>query len=131
MTAAKAVLGKMLFWDEQLSSDNTMACGSCHQPRHGGGARRLLCHPGFDGQLRTRDDGFGATGILRAGKDDTPEAQITRRQSLAFFMSQHAPSLFWDGRASGTFRDPLTGKVVIQKGVMVSAAMPSWVLCPS
>ena len=30
ITEAKRVLGKILFWDEQLSSDNTMACGTCH-----------------------------------------------------------------------------------------------------
>ena len=32
----KALLGKALFWDEQLSSDNTMACGTCHRPAAGG-----------------------------------------------------------------------------------------------
>lgn len=107
VTAAKVVLGKMLFWDEQLSSDDTVACGSCHQPRYGGGAGRLLRHAGFDGKLRTRDDGYGATGI---------KEQITRRQPLAFLVSQHAPRLFWDGRAGGTFEDPLTGKVLIEEG---------------
>ncbi len=28
----KRVLGKILFWDEQLSSDDTVACGTCHIP---------------------------------------------------------------------------------------------------
>jgi len=32
ITESKRVLGKILFWDEQLSSDNTVACGSCHSP---------------------------------------------------------------------------------------------------
>lgn len=27
LTAEKAVLGKILFWDQQLSTDNTVACG--------------------------------------------------------------------------------------------------------
>ena len=36
LTPEKAVLGKALFWDEQLSSDNTMACGTCHRPAEGG-----------------------------------------------------------------------------------------------
>ena len=63
VTPAKAVLGKMLFWDEQLSSDNTMACGTCHQPRFGGTTSRFRRHPGFDGKLRTPDDVIGARGI--------------------------------------------------------------------
>jgi cytochrome c peroxidase len=99
VTPAKAVLGKMLFWDEQLSSDNTVACGTCHQPRYGGGAHQLLRHP--------RGDGFGAAGI---------KTQITRRQPSSFLLAQHTPRLFWDGRASGTFKDPLTDKVLIHKG---------------
>ncbi|MCA8963956.1 MAG: cytochrome-c peroxidase, partial [Planctomycetes bacterium] len=32
MTPAKVVLGKILFWDEQLSSDDSIACGTCHVP---------------------------------------------------------------------------------------------------
>ena len=31
ITEEKRILGKLLFWEEQLSSDNTMACGTCHQ----------------------------------------------------------------------------------------------------
>jgi cytochrome c peroxidase len=29
-------LGKALFWDEQVSTSNTMACGTCHIPEAGG-----------------------------------------------------------------------------------------------
>ncbi|MFK7740603.1 MAG: cytochrome-c peroxidase [Planctomycetota bacterium] len=29
-------LGKALFWDEQVSTSNTMACGTCHKPESGG-----------------------------------------------------------------------------------------------
>jgi hypothetical protein len=36
VTAAKAYLGKTLFWDEQLSSTKTVACGTCHRPAEGG-----------------------------------------------------------------------------------------------
>ena len=32
VTAAKAYLGKTLFWDEQLSSTKTVLCGTCHRP---------------------------------------------------------------------------------------------------
>ena len=30
VTEAKRVLGKILYCDEQLSSDDTVACGTCH-----------------------------------------------------------------------------------------------------
>src|SRR3954451_8778899 len=36
ITAAKAYLGKSLFWDEQLSSTRTVACGTCHFATTGG-----------------------------------------------------------------------------------------------
>ena len=51
VTAEKAVLGKILFWDEQLSSDDTMACGTCHLPEANGADPRFGTHPGFDGLL--------------------------------------------------------------------------------
>src|SRR5262249_48322848 len=55
VTATKAALGKTLFWDEQLSSTRTVACGTCHVASGGGadprsarqGARST--HPGPDG----------------------------------------------------------------------------------
>ena len=33
ITEEKRILGKLIFWEEQLSSDNTMACGTCHPLR--------------------------------------------------------------------------------------------------
>ena len=40
VTAAKAFLGKTLFWDEQLSSTQTVACGTCHFASNGGSDAR-------------------------------------------------------------------------------------------
>src|SRR5437762_12173372 len=40
VTAAKAFLGKTLFWDEQLSSTQTVACGTCHFSSNGGSDAR-------------------------------------------------------------------------------------------
>ena len=40
ITEPKRVLGKILFWDEQLSSDNSVACGTCHRPAWGGADAR-------------------------------------------------------------------------------------------
>ena len=36
ISEGKRVLGKILFWDEQLSNTNTVACGTCHIPSTGG-----------------------------------------------------------------------------------------------
>ena len=36
LTANKVLLGKALFWDEQLSSNGALACGTCHRPARGG-----------------------------------------------------------------------------------------------
>src|SRR4030095_14929521 len=41
-THVKVVLGKILFWDEQLSSDDSIACGTCHLPEFGGSDGRGL-----------------------------------------------------------------------------------------
>ena len=44
-TESKRALGKVLFWDEQLSSDNTMSCGTCHIPQAGGNDPRNAINP--------------------------------------------------------------------------------------
>ena len=41
---------------------------------------------------------------------------VTSRAAASNLTAQYAPDVFWDGRASGTFRDPSTGRVVIQAG---------------
>lgn len=127
ITPAKAVLGKILFWDEQLSSDNTMACGTCHIPAAGGSDPRVTPqtrHPGLDGVLNTPDDTFGSLGMVRADAHDdfTPDAlfdlavQVTPRTAQTTIGIAYFPELFWDGRASGTFVDPETQAVSIASG---------------
>ena len=61
----KRVLGKILFWEEQLSSDDTVACGTCHIPAAGGADPRLSANPGPDGLFGTADDTIGSAGIVR------------------------------------------------------------------
>ncbi|HEY5565864.1 MAG TPA: cytochrome c peroxidase, partial [Gammaproteobacteria bacterium] len=61
ITEPKRVLGKMLFWDEQLSSDNTVACGTCHRPAAGGADPRAGVNPGAD--AGTIDDVRGSPGM--------------------------------------------------------------------
>ncbi len=120
----KRVLGKLLFWDEQLSSSNTVSCGTCHQPNAGGADPVVAIAPGPDNLFGTQDDEFNSFGVIAgdAQNDYTPtppfgfERQTTDRATNPAVMSMYAPELFWDGRAQGQFRDPLTDEVVIAEG---------------
>ena len=67
-TPSKVVLGKMLFWEEQLSSDDTVACGTCHRSEFGGSDGRSLesfgSNPGFDGIFWAASDMLDAEMML-------------------------------------------------------------------
>ncbi len=122
-------LGKMLFWDEQLSADRTMACGSCHAMEFGGndkngGVRSV----GFDGILNTVDDTFGSPGVvlqdLNADYEADPQFGVDRQVTVfnaptminaAFFTR-----LFWDRRAGPDFKDE-SGQTI--PGFTVNAAL--------
>ncbi len=132
ITEPKRVLGKILFWDEQLSSDNTVACGTCHQPRTGGVDPRPAIHPGFDGIYQTADDVKGSFGIIRANangaydEDGTffLQRQVTPRTTNSMIMAAYLQFLFWDGRARDKFTDPDSGAVLIQtRGALESQAV--------
>jgi cytochrome c peroxidase len=122
ITEGKRVLGKILFWDEQLSSDGSVACGTCHRPAAGGGDPRSGRYPGID--KGTIDDVFGSPGIVALDRTGQPRPsplfggapQVTSRLSPANFMALWADELFWDGRAGTQFKDPLSGKVAIARG---------------
>ena len=127
ITESKRILGKALFWDEQLSSDSTMACGTCHIPSAGGSDPRLDMgsrHPGLDGVYGGDDDRFASGGVRRhlAGGEAVPDAtfgfgaQVTGRRSPTNIGSAFFDELFWDGRATSQFIDPETGLVSIPSG---------------
>lgn len=143
VTAAKAALGKVLFWDEQLSSTRTVACGTCHIAGNGGSDPRSAqtgirsTHPGPDGQFGTADDIQGSIGVppslaggsyklsSNAGQVGMRE-QVTGRRSQSAINAAYLTLLFWDGRASDVFRDPLTNEIVLPAG----GALESQVLGP-
>ncbi|MCA8960645.1 MAG: hypothetical protein KDC38_09040 [Planctomycetes bacterium] len=128
LTPQKAILGKILFWDEQLSSDNGVACATCHQPEAGGSDPRvglpLSANPGPDGIFGTEDDIAGSIGVVSAdmgcGPTDDgvffPERQVTGRRTPSFVGAGYSDSSFWDGRATDEFLDPETGAVAIVTG---------------
>lgn len=123
-TVEKAMLGKILFWEEQLSSDDTVSCGTCHTASVGFTDTRSGIHPGNDGSFGTPDDSFGSPGVARqdASLDFVPDpsfrfaAQITGRRTQDVFGALYATEAFWDGRATDTFIDPVTGLVSIVTG---------------
>jgi len=124
MSESKRLLGKVLFWDEQLSSDNSMSCGTCHQPEAGGNDLRVAPNPGVDGQAQTPDDLLASPGVLtqRAGGAYEDNAifrlrpQVTTRTANTVINAAYLPVLFWDGRAASRFIDPETGAVSIEAG---------------
>lgn len=140
VTAEKAMLGKALFWDEQLSSTRTVSCGSCHAMQAGGSDPRSILgdprstHPGADGIFGTGDDVTGSPGVVRSGADglyiaDADYAlrpQVTGRRGMPVINAAYAPALFWDGRADDQLIDPLTQQLVLQR----MAALEHQVLGP-
>jgi len=141
VTATKAYLGKTLFWDEQLSSTGTVACGTCHFAANGGSDSRSAVgstrarNAGADGVFGTADDVFASPGVISNNADGTYSLsalygfheQVTGRKSRSYIDAGFSPNaLFWDGRATGTFSDPIGGAVVLPNG----AALESQVLGP-
>ena len=126
LTADKVLLGKALFWDEQLSSSRTVACGTCHIFAHGGGDPRTAgaLHPGYDTLPNTVDDIHGSPGVVRHDaqgrfvRDATfgIRPQVTARKAPSPINAAYAIELFWDGRASDVFRDPVTNNIVLPSG---------------
>ncbi len=140
VTTAKTNLGKALFWDEQLSSTRTVACGTCHFASNGGADPRSVSqaarsvHPGLDGVFGNADDVIGSMGVPLNLADGTYQwssgfglqEQVTGRRSMSVINAAYANSLFWDGRATQVFSDPLTNAILLPSG----AALENQVLGP-
>lgn len=127
ITESKRILGKALFWDEQLSSDSTISCGTCHIPSAGGSDPRLDAsniHPGLDGLYGGEDDRFTSAGVRLhdVNGESKPDSikgfgpQVTARRAPTNIGSAFFDDLFWDGRATSEFVDPETGLVSIPSG---------------
>lgn len=141
VTASKAYLGKALFWDEQLSSTKTMACGTCHRSAAGGSDPRTMMNdnnsrnPGFDNVFNTDDDVFGSPGVPLNNADGSYSLsplfgfnqQVTGRKAPSYLNAGYARNgIFWDGRATDEFRDPITNVLVLSS----NAGLESQVLGP-
>lgn len=140
ITTAKANLGKVLFWDEQLSSSRTVACGTCHIPTKGGSDPRsfvgspVSTHPGLDALFGTPDDVTGSIGVVRHTAPGpfvnvAPfelARQVTNRKAPSMIFAAYSPRLFWDGRANPSFQDPITGSTTL----LANAALESQAVGP-
>lgn len=135
VTAAKTALGKVLFWEEQLSSTRTVACGTCHINGASGSDPRSVINdvsstnPGIDGVFGTADDVVGSPGVPLS---DTAgnylfstaagiRAQVTNRRSMPAINAGYSPLLFWDGRASQIFRDPITNSILLNSNAALES----------
>ena len=128
ITATKTYLGKTLFWDEQMSSTRTVACGTCHFATTGGVDPRFASasqtNAGPDNTFNTADDIRGSAGVPINNIDGTYSLspifgvndQVTSRRSMPYLNAGFGQALFWDGRATGTFRDPITNAVILNNG---------------
>lgn len=76
ITNAKATLGRVLFYDKNLSFDNTVSCGSCHKQKFA----------------------FGDTAIASAGVAGGTTARHTMRLINSRFAVE--TKFFWDERAA-------------------------------
>jgi cytochrome c peroxidase len=122
-----AMLGKILFWEEQIGELDNMACGTCHRPKAGGSDPRASeaasLNFGADKVMGTPDDVRGGRGVVHCDHtthlpipDAGTVAQITGRKPPTYFDAMFFPYLFWDGRAGEEFKDPVSGATVIAKG---------------
>jgi cytochrome c peroxidase len=75
LTAAKIELGKQLFFEKRLSSDNTVSCATCHDPEKGWSNNAAF-----------------ATGV---------RGQVGGRSAPTIINAAYHPLQFWDGRAVG------------------------------
>lgn len=124
ITESKRVLGKILFFEEQVSTSNVVSCATCHVAASAGADPRVAAHPGLDGIVGTPDDVQGSPGVVRADDFNRFELdalfalrpQVTDRAANSNINAVYAPDLFWDGRARTTFFDPETGEVAIASG---------------
>ncbi len=75
LTVQTVKLGRMLFYDKQLSKDGTQACASCHQQK----------------------DGFSDIRRFSIGVENLPG----KRQAMTIVnLAWHKRGFFWDGRAA-------------------------------
>lgn len=121
-------LGRLLFWDAELSGNRNIACGTCHHPRFGTG----------DGvSLSLGEGGIGLGPDRHPDPADMPEQRIPRNAPALFNLGTLSlSSLFHDGRIetdagrSSGLRTPLEDEMVAGFASLLSAQSMFPVLSP-
>lgn len=137
MLPGQDTLGKFLFFEEQMSWDNTRSCGTCHVLEAGGAdpGSWSQIHPGPDGLTGTGDDIRASTGVVRKDangdyKDDGvffPNVQVNGRAPNSPINAVYYLDLFWDGHAPHEYIDPQTGLMEIDDlGALETQAQAAW-----
>jgi cytochrome c peroxidase len=109
LTRAKIELGRQLYFDTRLSSNNTVSCASCHHPDHGY-AKETQFGVGVDGQMGGRNSPVSYNRIL----------------SRAQFWDGRAPSL--EAQAVGPIANPIEMGNTHDKAVATLAGIPGYKL---
>ena len=96
--------------------------GGGSDPRSASGAS---LGAGPNGIFGDADDARGSQGVVRCDSAGAPKpdpvyalnVQVTPRKAPSALDAGFFSQLFWDGRATGQFRDPLTNNIVLNNGV--------------
>lgn len=103
-----ATLGRVLFYDRQLSVNNSVSCSSCHK-QNLAFADNVAFSKGFENRVTSRNSmpiqnlganlGFfpGGSGIFPGGPQENTTDPFPGNNPSSFFGSE---VLFWDGRES-------------------------------
>jgi cytochrome c peroxidase len=97
------ILGKMLFFDDNLSTPPRLACAACHAPETG--------FTGPDSDLNASGSVYPGAVHTRFGNRKPPTAAYGGESPVLFYDADEGVwvgGMFWDGRATGwTLGDPL------------------------
>lgn len=117
--AAEVELGRLLFWDKELSGNRNIACATCHHPRFGTS----------DGlSLGIGEGGIGLGPERRPDPQNAPEQRIPRNSPALWNVGARGfTALFADGRIEvdatrpSGFRTPLEDEMVTGFASLLSA----------
>lgn len=112
----KIQLGKTLFWDEQVSIDNTVSCGTCHLPEVGGNDARLggFNPNGAQGAFGVIPQAFNGSDVeygFVANPSTFFDRSVTPLSPPTMIGAYVFNQLFWDMRAGPDFKDELLNTI--------------------
>lgn len=118
-SAAEVDLGRLLFWDKELSGNRNISCATCHHPRFGTS----------DGlSLGIGEGGIGLGPERRPDPQNAPEQRIPRNSPALWNVGARGfTALFADGRIAvdptrpSGFRTPLEDEMVTGFASLLSA----------